>query len=95
MQTAGQDGEDGDESVIDLRERAEPSSRWSSLGDQRWLATNARASAAPDTAGTTETGLPETTAGREPVPSAAQPPAPARTAAGSAGQGGSPAFGGS
>ncbi len=59
--------------VIDLRDQDErrPSSRWASLGDQRWLATNARAAAAPDTEGTTETGLPKRRPGANLLPSAA------------------------
>jgi signal transduction histidine kinase len=72
-----------DEQVIDLRDEGErrPSSRWASLGDQRWLATNARAAAAPDTEGTTETGLPKRRPGANLLPSAAtaapsQGPAP-------------------
>jgi signal transduction histidine kinase len=77
---------DGDQ-VIDLREQDErrPSNRWASLGDQRWLATNARAAAAPDTAGTTETGLPKRRPGANLLPSAATAaaspaPAPVRPA---------------
>jgi hypothetical protein len=63
----------GGDQVIDLREQEEqrPSSRWASLGDQRWLATNARAAAAPDTEGTTETGLPMRRPGANLLPSAA------------------------
>jgi signal transduction histidine kinase len=67
-------GSDRDgEAVIDLRERSpEPTtSRWAALGDQRWLATNARAAAAPDTAGTTEQGLPRRRPGANLLPSAA------------------------
>jgi signal transduction histidine kinase len=78
-----------DERVIDLREQEQrrQSSRWASLGDQRWLATNARASAAPETAGATETGLPKRRPGANLLPSAAgqaAPPAPpiSRPAAG-------------
>jgi hypothetical protein len=70
------------EQVIDLREQDErrPSNRWASLGDQRWLATNARAAAAPDTEGTTETGLPKRRPGANLLPSAATtaPPPMAR-----------------
>jgi len=89
--------------VIDLREdERRPSSRWASLGDQRWLATNARAAAAPDTEGTTDTGLPKRRPGANLLPSAATTapppppvsrpaarPAPARSGAGgqSAGNG--------
>jgi hypothetical protein len=68
-----------DKDVIDLREaERQPSSRWASLGDQRWLATNARAAAAPDTEGTTETGLPLRRPGANLLPSAsaAAPAAP-------------------
>jgi hypothetical protein len=63
--------------VIDLRDRPEgprsraSSARWSSLGDQRWLATNARAAAAPEVAGTTEVGLPRRRPGANLIPSAA------------------------
>jgi hypothetical protein len=65
------------ERVIDLRDRpgevASVSSppRWSSLGDQRWLATNARAAAGPEVAGTTEVGLPRRRPGANLIPSAA------------------------
>jgi len=64
------------ERVIDLRDRPEatsrtPASRWSSLGDQRWLATNARAAANPEVAGTTEVGLPRRRPGANLIPSAA------------------------
>jgi signal transduction histidine kinase len=75
--------ESDEEKVIDLREgegqpERQPSSRWASLGDQRWLATNARAAAAPDTEGTTETGLPLRRPGANLLPSAsaAAPAAP-------------------
>jgi signal transduction histidine kinase len=74
------------ERVIDLRGEDErrPSNRWASLGDQRWLATNARAAAAPDTEGTLETGLPKRRPGANLLPSAATaapgPVAPARPA---------------
>lgn len=59
--------------VIDLREPDEgrSSNRWASLGDKRWLATNARAAAAPDTEGTLETGLPKRRPGANLLPSAA------------------------
>jgi hypothetical protein len=62
--------------VIDLRDRPEPTSpppvsRWSALGDQRWLATNARAAAGPEVAGTTEVGLPRRRPGANLIPSAA------------------------
>lgn len=75
------------EQVIDLRsgeEERRPSNRWASLGDQRWLATNARAAAAPDTEGTLETGLPKRRPGANLLPSAvsaaAGPVPPARPA---------------
>jgi len=88
---------DGDQ-VIDLRSEDErrPSNRWASLGDQRWLATNARAAAAPDTEGTLETGLPKRRPGANLLPSAATAaanpvpparPAPARPAAADRSQG--------
>ncbi len=53
-------------------------SRWSALGDQRWLAANARAAAAPEVAGTTTTGLPRRRPGANllPTASAAAPGAP-------------------
>jgi signal transduction histidine kinase len=64
--------------VIDLRDRPDApapvvgaASRWSSLGDQRWLATNARAAAGPEVAGTTEVGLPRRRPGANLIPSAA------------------------
>lgn len=69
--------------MIDLREQAprQPSSRWASLGDQRWLATSAQAAAAPLSEGTTEQGLPLRRPGANLLPSAgsagpvARPPA--------------------
>jgi hypothetical protein len=45
--------------------------RWASLGDQRWVATNLRAAAAPETAGNTSTGLPKRRPGANLLPSAA------------------------
>jgi hypothetical protein len=89
---------DGDQ-VIDVRGGHErrPSNRWAALGDQRWLATNARASAAPDTEGTLETGLPKRRPGANLLPSAASAavnpvpparPAPDRLAAANRLQGG-------
>jgi hypothetical protein len=63
--------------VIDLRDRPDggrpraTSQRWSSLGDQRWMATNARAAAGPEVAGTTEVGLPRRRPGANLIPSAA------------------------
>jgi hypothetical protein len=92
------DGTTGEtERVIDLRDRPDgsrpraTSSRWSSLGDQRWLATNARAAAEPEVAGTTEVGLPRRRPGANLIPSAAaaapltapvaRPEPPRRTAA--------------
>lgn len=71
---------DDSSEVIDLREPApqqQPSSRWAALGDQRWLATNARAAAAPDTAGTTDQGLPKRRPGANLLPSAAAAAPPA------------------
>jgi signal transduction histidine kinase len=74
------------EQIIDLRGEDErrPSNRWASRGDQRWLATNARAAAAPDTEGTLETGLPKRRPGANLLPSAvsaaATPASPARPA---------------
>jgi signal transduction histidine kinase len=64
---------DDSSEVIDLREPVQPStsSRWAALGDQRWLATNARAAAAPETAGATEQGLPKRRPGANLLPSAA------------------------
>ncbi|MFN8075341.1 MAG: nitrate- and nitrite sensing domain-containing protein [Kineosporiaceae bacterium] len=47
------------------------SSRWAALGDQRWIAANARAAAAPDTAGTTNSGLPMRRPGANLLPTAA------------------------
>jgi hypothetical protein len=63
--------------VIDLRDHPTDSRsraashRWSSLGDQRWLATNARAAAGPEIAGSTEVGLPRRRPGANLIPSAA------------------------
>ncbi len=91
--------------VIDVREAEEPAgvSRWDSLGDQRWLATSARASAGPEVGGRTETGLPKRRPGANLLPSAATaaPPAaptapvgePARVPAGGGGPDRSPAGG--
>jgi hypothetical protein len=68
---------DRTERVIDLRDRpgegaaVTASGRWSALGDQRWLATNARAAAGPEVAGTTEVGLPRRRPGANLIPSAA------------------------
>ncbi len=84
--------------VIDLRDselsaERQPSSRWSSLGDQRWLATNARAAAAPDTEGVTETGLPLRRPGANLLPSAssaAPPVQPGRAAGTSPAEAGHP-----
>ncbi len=45
--------------------------RWASLGDQRWIATNMRAAAAPETAGATSAGLPRRRPGANLLPSAA------------------------
>jgi signal transduction histidine kinase len=63
--------------VIDLRDtpgssRSQvPAGRWSALGDQRWLATNARAAAGPEVSGQTEVGLPRRRPGANLIPSAA------------------------
>jgi hypothetical protein len=63
--------------VIDLRDRPGnartpvSAGRWSALGDQRWLATNARAAAGPEVSGTTEVGLPRRRPGANLIPSAA------------------------
>jgi len=48
-----------------------PPNRWASLGDQRWIATNLRAAAAPETAGNTSAGLPRRRPGANLLPSAA------------------------
>jgi signal transduction histidine kinase len=73
--------------IIDLRDQApvpaaaqlSPSeqprtekSRWSSLGDQQWLAANARAAASPTVSGNTESGLPRRRPGANLLPSAAE-----------------------
>jgi signal transduction histidine kinase len=67
--------ENGDQRIIDLRdherERNKQSTRWAALGDQRWLATNARASAAPDTDGRSDAGLPTRRPGANLLPSTA------------------------
>jgi hypothetical protein len=47
-------------------------SRWAALGDQRWLATNARAAAAPEIAGNTQAGLPRRQPGANLLPSAVE-----------------------
>ena len=46
--------------------------RWAALGDQRWLATNARAAAEPEIAGNTEAGLPRRQPGANLLPSAVE-----------------------
>jgi signal transduction histidine kinase len=45
-------------------------SRWASLGDQQWMATNARAAAQPEVAGDTSVGLPRRQPGANLLPSA-------------------------
>jgi hypothetical protein len=77
------DGGSGEKDrVIDLRDRPgdggsrAESQRWSTLGDQRWLATNARAAAGPEVAGTTEVGLPRRRPGANLIPSSASAAAP-------------------
>jgi len=87
--TGGRPG--GDEPlVIDLRDSpatvgasASPApgtpSRWAALGDQRWLATNARAAANPEIAGNTQAGLPRRQPGANLLPSAVEA-APGRAA---------------
>jgi signal transduction histidine kinase len=70
--------------LIDLRDdrsaaaSAPAASRWASLGDQQWLAANARAAAAPQVAGDTVAGLPRRQPGANLLPSAtsAAPSAP-------------------
>jgi signal transduction histidine kinase len=62
--------------LIDLRDdvpaaTASVSSRWASLGDQQWLAANARAASAPQVAGDTSAGLPRREPGANLLPSAA------------------------
>jgi hypothetical protein len=62
--------------LIDLRDGAtastsSASSRWASLGDQQWLAANARAASAPQVAGDTSAGLPRREPGANLLPSAA------------------------
>jgi hypothetical protein len=46
--------------------------RWAALGDQEWLATNARAAAGPTVAGATDVGLPRRQPGANLLPSAAE-----------------------
>jgi hypothetical protein len=57
--------------------------RWATLGDQRWIAANARAASTPTVAGNTEAGLPRRQPGANLLPSAAEaaPIAPAAPAA--------------
>jgi anti-sigma regulatory factor (Ser/Thr protein kinase) len=45
-------------------------SRWADLGDQQWMATNARAAAQPEVAGDTNAGLPRRQPGANLLPSA-------------------------
>jgi hypothetical protein len=61
---------------------APAASRWASLGDQQWLAANARAASAPQVAGDTSAGLPRRQPGANLLPSAASaaPSAPAASA---------------
>jgi hypothetical protein len=78
--------EEKNKQEIDLREErsatTSATSRWASLGDQRWLATNARAAAAPEVAGNTTAGLPRRRPGANLLPSAHQTAAsPAAVAA--------------
>lgn len=56
-------------------------SKWASLGDQQWLAANARAAAAPQIAGDTAAGLPRRQPGANLLPSAASAAPGAPTAA--------------
>jgi hypothetical protein len=85
---AGTNGPQDGPRLIDLRnESTNPastsvSSRWASLGDQQWLAANARAAAAPQIAGDTTAGLPRREPGANLLPSAASaaPGAPAPSA---------------
>jgi signal transduction histidine kinase len=85
---AGPSGPQDGPRLIDLRsDSATPastsaSSRWASLGDQQWLAANARAAAAPQIAGDTSAGLPRREPGANLLPSAASaaPGAPAPSA---------------
>lgn len=79
-----------EESGEEPRDRARQlSSRWAALGDQRWIAANARAAAAPDTAGTTNAGLPMRRPGANLLPTAATvAPADAAPAAAPAGTNG-------
>jgi signal transduction histidine kinase len=88
----GKSGPQDASRLIDLRNErpagaappaAAPSaSRWASLGDQQWLAANARAAAAPQVAGDTEAGLPRRQPGANLLPSAAAaaPSTPAASA---------------
>jgi hypothetical protein len=46
--------------------------RWAALGDQRWVATNARAAAEPEVAGSTGAGLPRRRPGANLLPSAVE-----------------------
>jgi hypothetical protein len=46
--------------------------RWSTLGDQQWLAANARAAAGPSVAGNTDAGLPRRQPGANLLPSATE-----------------------
>lgn len=57
-----------------------PEGRWATLGDQEWLAANARAAAGPTVAGNTESGLPRRQPGANLLPSAAEAAPPARIA---------------
>ncbi|HET9656913.1 MAG TPA: nitrate- and nitrite sensing domain-containing protein [Kineosporiaceae bacterium] len=61
--------------LIDLHEDAPApaaaASRWASLGDQQWLAANARAASEPQVAGDTSAGLPRREPGANLLPSAA------------------------
>jgi hypothetical protein len=86
--TSGPSGPQDGPRLIDLRsDSTNPastsvSSRWASLGDQQWLAANARAAAAPQIAGDTTAGLPRREPGANLLPSAASaaPGAPASSA---------------
>jgi hypothetical protein len=85
--------------VIDLRDDAQvpalaqqsggaagggSGNRWAALGDQEWLATNARAAAGPTVAGNTDSGLPRRAPGANLLPSAAEAAPAVRNAPGRA-----------
>jgi hypothetical protein len=82
------DAQAGTRSSDDAATRHGPAgNRWAALGDQQWLATNARAAAGPSVAGNTEAGLPRRAPGANLLPTAAEAAPTIHNVAGRAGRG--------